>query len=89
VKEKNSMNEGIRMGQGREIISIPRQAWEQGLVQRKKQIAARIAFMTEDHQRVRNFVVKEIPNQRKPLSPEFINRELNMPFGGVFINFGI
>jgi len=32
-------------------------------------MAARLAFMSPDHHAVRDFVVREIPRERKPLSP--------------------
>ncbi len=73
------MAETVLIGRERQIVEIPRLDWEHGLAGRKKNIEARIAFMTEDHHRVRNFVVKEIPSQGKPLPSEFIARQLKMP----------
>ncbi len=73
------MAEMVLIGRERQIVEIPRLDWEQGLAGRKKNIEARIAFMTEDHHRVRNFVVREIPNQGRPLPFEFIARQLKMP----------
>jgi hypothetical protein len=35
--------------------------------------------MSEDHHRVRDFVVTELPRAGKPLTPEFIAGELNLP----------
>ena len=78
-----AMREMVWIGQERQIVEIPRLEWERGLAGKKKDIEARIAFMTEDHHRVRNFVVMKIPDQGKPLSPEFINRQLNMPLAKV------
>lgn len=39
--------------------------------------------MSEEYHRVRDFVVREIPRVGKPLSPEFIRHELNLPVGQV------
>jgi hypothetical protein len=38
-----------------------------------------LAFMTADHQRVRNFVVSELPKVAAPLSPELIAGRLDLP----------
>jgi hypothetical protein len=38
-----------------------------------------LAFMTADHQRVRNFVVRELPGAAAPLSPELIGSRLELP----------
>jgi hypothetical protein len=38
-----------------------------------------LEFMTEDHHRVRDFVVLEIPRAGKPLTPELIARALDLP----------
>jgi hypothetical protein len=44
-----------------------------------KKTAERLAFMTEDHHRVRDFVVLEIPRASAPLSPDFIAGTLDLP----------
>jgi hypothetical protein len=73
------MQEQVLMGKEREIIATPRNMWEQGLRGRVPLIKARLEFMSEAHHLVRNFVVKELPKTRKPLSPEFISEHLNLP----------
>jgi len=77
------MRENVLIGRGRQIIEIPRKEWENGLAGRLPHIEARLKFMTKDHHLLRNFVVREIPKVGKPLSPEFIARELNLPLGRV------
>jgi hypothetical protein len=39
--------------------------------------------MSEEHQRVREFVVKELPRVAEPLSPGTIAERLNLPKGRV------
>ncbi len=69
----------VLIGREREIVTIRREAWEQGLAGRAPLIKARLEFMSESHHLVRNFVVKEIPQAGKPLSAELISRRLDLP----------
>lgn len=39
--------------------------------------------MTEEHHRVRYFVVRELPRVGEPLLPEFIAQNLNLPLARV------
>ena len=73
------MSETILLGQGDQIIEIPRKDWEQGVSAVSKQMQARLSFMSAEHHRVRNFAVRKLPNVGKPLSPEFIADKLNLP----------
>jgi len=77
------MTENVLVGREREILSISRRDWEQGLAERLHYVRARCGFMSADHHRVRNFVVKEIPKVGKPLAPEFIGQELHLPVARV------
>src|SRR5271157_456683 len=79
------MSETILLGQGDQIIEIPRKDWEQGVSAVSKQMQAGLSFMSADHHRVRNFAVRELPNVGKPLSPEFIADKLNLPVDRVNI----
>jgi hypothetical protein len=79
------MTETILMGQGDQIIKIPRTDWEQGVSAVSKQIQAGLSFVSAEHHRIRNFAVRELPNVRKPLSPEFIAEKLNLPVDRVNI----
>jgi len=72
------MSETILIGQGREMAKIPREEWEQGLSGIAPIVEAELEFMSEEHHRVRNFVVKELPLVNQPLSPELIARELDL-----------
>ena len=72
------MSETILLGQGDQIIEIPRKDWEQGIAEASKQIQDGLSFMSEDHHQVRNFAVRNLPNIGKPLSPVFIADNLNL-----------
>jgi len=72
------MNETILMAQGERMTEIPRKDWEEGLAAVPGHVAAGLAFMTGDHHRVRNFVVRELPRAGSALTPEFIAGSLNL-----------
>ncbi len=73
------MGENILLGRGQRIVKYPRRKWEQDLAQAPERIAAGLDFMSKEHHRARNFVVRELPQIGKPLTPEFIAAELNLP----------
>jgi hypothetical protein len=73
------MNDTILRGSGRQITKVPREEWEHGLVSGSHLFKTLLNLMSEEHQSVRNFVVRELPNVGEPLSPEFIAQELNLP----------
>jgi hypothetical protein len=68
------MNESIFLGMGRHMLPVPRLIW-----QRQLHSAAHLDFMSQDHHRVRNLVVCELPRAGKPLAPEFIAQALGLP----------
>ncbi len=75
------MKDRIMLGLWKYMLSVP-----SFMMDMKKQVArqklrfeATRGFMTDDHRRVHHFVVRELPNQGKPLSPEFIARTLDLP----------
>jgi hypothetical protein len=73
------MEEQVLIGKGREVHTIPRKVWEEGLAGRVPLVQARLGFMSEEHHLVRNFVARELPQRGEPLSPEFISSILNFP----------
>jgi hypothetical protein len=72
------MEDTVLMAQGDRITAISRKDWEAGLAAIKGHVAAGLAFMTDEHHRVRNFVVRELPGIGSPLTPEFIAESLNL-----------
>ncbi len=73
------MSQTILLGRGRQILEIPRQGWEKHLAGVRQHSQARFSFMTEAHQAVRYFVVRELPRAGQPLTPESIARALRLP----------
>jgi hypothetical protein len=71
------------MGMGRVMIPIPRNVWERLVVRQTGAASGTLDFMSEDHHRVRNFVVTALPGHGQPLSPEVIGERLDLPVDGV------
>ena len=72
------MEETILMAHGDRIVETSRKDWEEGLAAISGHVAAGLAFMTDEHHRVRNFVVRELPRVGVPLTPEFIAKSLTL-----------
>lgn len=73
------MKDRILLGIGRWMIPVPRPVWRQLLASNARKIRARTRFMGEDHHRVRDFVVTELPRVGAPLTPEAIGEALDLP----------
>jgi hypothetical protein len=72
------MTDGLLLGLGHYMIPIPRMAWQRLVKARARKIRASLGFMSEDHHRVRDFVVMELPRAGKPVPPESIAEELGL-----------
>ena len=72
------MNGTILIGDGREIRRVPDDAFVRAMEGLPARMASRLAFMTRDHHAVRDYVVREIPQQREPLSPTHIANTLGL-----------
>ena len=77
-EERGAMKATILMGVGREIHSVPDRAFVKSIKGIPARMAARLAFMTRDHHKVRDFVVRELPKEGKPLSPTQIGQVTGM-----------
>jgi hypothetical protein len=73
------MADTLLRGFWRHMVPIPPMLWRRQVSARAKRIAAGLGFMSEEHHRVRNFVVRELPVAGEPLSPEFISEKLSLP----------
>jgi len=72
------MSGALLVGAGREIRRVPDDAFVQAMQDLPARMAARLAFMTRDHHAVRDFVVREMPRERTPLSPVVIANTLGL-----------
>ena len=72
------MSDTLLRGFSRYMIPIPRMLWRRQVSRRAEKIRAGLGFMSEEHHRVRNFVVRELPGAGEPLSPGFIAERLDL-----------
>ena len=72
------MKNNLLVGIWRYIFPVPSAIWQRQVEQSAKQARAGLAFMSPDHHRVRNLVVRELPRLGKPILPEQIARELDL-----------
>ena len=72
------MNNSILLGLHRFMLRIPRSVWQQEIARSERAAKASIDFMTDEHHRVRDFVVRELPRIAEPVSPEVIGQSLNL-----------
>jgi len=77
------MKDTILMGVGREIHSVPDRAFVKSMKDIPARMAARLTFMTRDHHQVRDVVVRELPRQERPLSPQQIAQVTGVTTGRV------
>ena len=63
------MSGHVLIGVGREIHSVPDDAFQKSLKGLPARMASRLAFMSRNHHSVRDFAVRELPRQDRPLSP--------------------
>ncbi len=63
------MSGSILLGIGREIQTNLDGAFVKSVKGLPARMASRLAFMSRDHHTVRDFVVRELPRQVRPLSP--------------------
>ncbi len=68
------MKDNLLLGISRYLLPIPRFIW-----QRQVRGDAQLNFMTDDHHRVRDYVVMQIPKTGQPLSPDCIAQALDLP----------
>jgi hypothetical protein len=72
------MKDNLLLGLGRHMIPIPRMVWQRLMKTQARALRAGLGFMSEDHHRVRDFVVTELPRAGSPLPPEAIAGALDL-----------
>lgn len=72
------MNEIVRLGRGNQFIEIPRQMWQKHVAEAPDHTRERLSFMSQEHHRVRYFVVDELARSGEPLPPEQISDALDI-----------
>lgn len=72
------MNKRLLLGLGRMMLPVPRSIWQRQVAQGEGGGHSSLSFMTEEHHRVRDFAVMELPRVDAPLSPELIGERLHL-----------
>ena len=73
------MNKPLWLGMWKTFFPVPRPIWQKQILQNARQTSEHgLAFMSDDHHRVRNFVVVELPRAACPLSPASIAADLGL-----------
>ena len=74
------MEDTVLIGRGEQLSRIPLADFQAGVSGAPGFFSARLAFMTPEHHRVRNFVVAELPrNFGRPLAQPEISHRLGLP----------
>jgi hypothetical protein len=73
------MRESLFLGVGRHLLPIPRPIWQQQVARGGRDNRASLGFMSDDHPRVRDLAVVELPRAGVPLPPELFAERLNLP----------
>jgi hypothetical protein len=77
------MNNRLLLGFWRLVVSLPRPLWQALPDRMAAETRAGLAFMSEDHHRIRDFAVRELPRVGEALPPELIGRQLDLPLDRV------
>ncbi len=72
------MRDRLLLGVGRYMLPIPRVVWQRLVASGVRKTPARLGFMSEDHHRVRDFAVTELPRTGAPLPPESFAEALDL-----------
>lgn len=72
------MSDQLLLGVGRRLLPIPRMVWQPLMKAGGRKAASSLAFMSEDHHRVRDFAVLELARTGAPLAPETIAAALDL-----------
>jgi hypothetical protein len=73
------MGNKLLNGVWRIMLGVPPVLWEKQIEKKLEKVKKSTAFMSLEHRRVHHFVVRELPRLGKPLSPDLVARELNLP----------
>ena len=72
------MTETILIGRGRDMEEVPRSEWEAELQPAAERTGARLAFMSEDHHRVRELAVIDLVRGGQALAPQYFAEQLGL-----------
>jgi hypothetical protein len=68
----------MRLGIARHFLPVPGLLWRRGVTREARGVVRRLAFMTDEHRRVRDFIVTEIVRTAAAVSPAAISERLGI-----------
>lgn len=77
------MDNTLLKGVWKYLLPVPPYLWKQKIRQMAKKAEAGIKFMTTDHHRVRNYIVRTLPEIQQPLSAGKIAADLHIDINRV------
>ncbi len=72
------MNKSLLLGWKNLLLRIPRPIWQQEIARSTRAREKSLAFMTPNHHRVRDFVIRELPRICEPIPPDMIVQNLGL-----------
>jgi hypothetical protein len=79
MKGKGSMKNKLMLGLWRYIINVPPYLWQKQIAKGKRKFEKVHGSLSEEKRLIHHFVVRELPHNGKPLSPELISNKLGFP----------
>ena len=73
------MKNKLMLGLWRYIINVPPFLWQNQITQGKRKFETEHGSLSEEERLIHHFVVKKLPGNGKPLSPELISDKLGFP----------
>ena len=77
------MKDTLLLGLGRHMLPMPRLLWQRSMRAGARKSRAGLRFMTEDHHRIRDYVVLQLAPAGVPLAAETIAEELDLDLARV------
>jgi hypothetical protein len=69
----------VRRGFLKHMLPLPGLLLKLGAEKGRKKIKEELVFMTEEHRKVHHFVVREMPSHGRPMDPDHVAGEVNIP----------
>lgn len=73
------MKNKLMLGIWGHMVSVPAILWEREVEKSRKKIEAQMDLLSPDHRRVHHCVVRELPRVGKPMAPESVASESDLP----------
>jgi hypothetical protein len=73
------MSDALRLGLGPLLVPVPGLVWKRQVRAGAARLERLLASLSPDHRRVRNFVVDELTRHGRPIGPDHVARELQLP----------